>query len=360
MDWLLRFGEREPGHVLYPTSDDLAYLLAREDAEIRKWFLVYQPPAETILALLDKKSLLLAARRAGLESPRSWFPEDEQALEQIAREAPFPLVIKPRTQVMWHTLHKGTRVDRPENLSRAYSDYARMNHHSPVLLSERPEVARPLLQEYHFEAEEQIETVAGFIDKSGETFVARAATKVLQQPRRLGIGVCFEDAPIDPVVAESIAALCREVGYFGVFEAEFIRTRVRRLLIDFNPRYYNEMAFEIARGLPLPSLVHAAACGDGHRLRALARQAQAPTNGPGAFCNRIALATIVGAQRLSGRMGADDVRRWKAWHARHRRRTVDPAFDREDPVPGMLMTTRHLWQAVRHPRAFLRSIVLDQ
>jgi len=34
--------------VLYPTSDDLAYLLAREDAEIRKWFLVYQPPAETI------------------------------------------------------------------------------------------------------------------------------------------------------------------------------------------------------------------------------------------------------------------------------------------------------------------------
>src|SRR6266436_4705611 len=27
MDWLLRFGEREPGHVLYPTSDDLAYLL---------------------------------------------------------------------------------------------------------------------------------------------------------------------------------------------------------------------------------------------------------------------------------------------------------------------------------------------
>jgi D-aspartate ligase len=361
MDWLLRFGDREPGHVLYPTSDDLAYLFARRAAEIRKSFLVYQPPAPTVLALLDKKSLLLAARRSGIESATTWFPEDDGALERIAREARFPLLIKPRTQLMWPTLHKGTRVDRPEDLLPMYSAYLRTRRHSPALLAERPDGARPMLQAYHSEAEEQIESVAGFIDASGEIFVARAAMKVLQQPRRLGIGVCFEDAPLDPAAAGAVAALCRVTGYFGVFEAEFIRSGDRRLLIDFNPRYYNQMGFEIARGLPLPLLVHAAARGDEPRLRALALEAQATHPGEArVYCHRSAMAMIVGAQRLSGRMGARDVRRWRDWSARHRDDAVDPVFDDEDLLPGLLATARQVWQPIRHPRAFFRSMVLNE
>jgi D-aspartate ligase len=361
MDWLLRFGDREPGHVLYPTSDDLAYLFARRASEIRRSFLVYQPPASTVLALLDKKSLLLAARRSGIESAATWFPDDDGALERIAREARFPLLIKPRTQLMWPTLHKGTRVDRPQDLLHMYSAYLRTRRHSPALLAERPDVARPMLQEYHSEAEEQIESVAGFINASGETFVARAATKVLQQPRRLGIGVCFEDAPLEPAAAGAIAALCRDTGYCGVFEAEFIRSADRRLLIDFNPRYYNQMGFEIARGLPLPLLVHAAACGDEPRLRAAALRTRAPHEGEAqAYCHRSAMAMIVGAQRLSGRMGARDVQRWRAWAARHHDRAIDPVFDPEDKLPGLLATARQLGQAMRHPRAFYRSVVLNE
>jgi hypothetical protein len=361
MEWLLRFGERAPGHVLYPTSDDLAYLFARHAAEIQRSFLVYQPPVETVLDLLDKKYLLFAARRVGIESATTWFPEDDHALERIAREARFPLLIKPRTQLLWPTLHKGTRVDRPEDLVRAYSIYLRTRRHSPMLLAVRPDVARPMLQEYHSEAEERIESVAGFIDASGEIFVARAATKTLQQPRRVGIGVCFEDAPLDPAAAGAVAALCRDTGYFGVFEAEFIRNGDRRLLIDFNPRYYNQMEFEIARGLPLPLLVHAAARGDEPRLRCLTVEAQAAHVGePRVYCHRSAMAMIVGAQRLSGRMGARDVQRWRSWSALHRDDAVDPVFDDEDLLPGVLATARQVWQAFRHPRAFVRSMVLNE
>lgn len=361
MDWLLRFGECEPGHVLYPTCDDLAYLFARRAAEIRGSFQVYQPPLQALLAVLDKKSLLSAAARAGIESPATWFPEDERAVEGVAREARFPLLIKPRTQVLWPTLHKGTRVERPEDLVAAYSAYTRTKRHSPVLLAERPDLGRPMLQQYHPEAEEQIESVAGFIDASGSTFVARSARKVLQQPRRVGIGVCFEDAPLAPAAASAVAALCRDTGYFGVFEAEFIKSGDRRLLIDFNPRYYNQMAFEIARGLPLPLLVHAAACGAEAALGAAALEAQAARPGQAqVFCHRIALAMLVGAQRISGRMGAGDARRWRAWYARHHHRAVDAAFDAEDLLPGLLATGRELSRAIRRPRAFFRSLVLNE
>jgi hypothetical protein len=184
---------------------------------------------------------------------------------------------------------------------------------------------------------------------------------VLQQPRRIGIGVCFEDAPLDPAAARAVAALCRDAAYFGVFEAEFIRSGDRRLLIDFNPRYYNQMRFEIARGLPLPLLVHAAARGDEPRLHALALEAQATHLGePRVYCHRSVMAMMVGAQRLSGRMRARDVRRWRSWSARHRDDAVDAVFDDEDLLPGLLATARQLWHTVCHPRAFFRSMVLNR
>jgi D-aspartate ligase len=361
MDWLLRFGRREPAHVLYPTCDDLAYLFARHEAEVRRSFLVYQPPLESVLAMLDKKALLAAATRAGIDSAVTWVPEDESEVERIARQARFPLLIKPRTQLLWPTLDKGTRVDRREDLLPTYVAYLRTKQHLPMLLAERPDLARPLVQEYHSEAEEQIESVAGFIDQSGAVLVARAAVKVLQRPRRIGIGVCFEHAPLEAATAAALATLCRHTGYYGVFEAEFIRTADRRLLIDFNPRYYNQMGFEIARGLPLPLLTHAAACGDLPRLRAIALGAHAPREDEAAvYCDWPAMAMMLGAQRLSGRMDAREMRRWRDWYARHRHHAVDPAFDREDIVPGVLAAAGQLWRVMRHPRAFFRSTVLNQ
>lgn len=359
--WLLDFGEREPGHVLYPTCDDLAYLFAREAEDIRKSFLLYQPGLPTLLALLDKKALLAAAAQAGIESVRTWFPADDAALAAVAREARFPVLIKPRTQVLWPSLHKGTRVDRPEELPATYAAYVRRWRYAPLLVAERPDLARPMVQEYHSEAEQQIDSVTAFIDASGAFFAARAAVKVLQQPRRLGIGVCFEDAALDPRIGAALAALCRDTGYFGVFEAEFIRKGARRLLIDFNPRYYNQMGFEIARGLPLPLLVHAAAAGDEPRLRAAIRDAQAtPAGAARIYCHRLALTITLAAQRLSGRMRAGDVQRWRAWYRRSRRHAVDATFDRQDLLPGLLATASELRRTLRHPRASFRAIVLNQ
>src|SRR5437762_14289616 len=42
-DWLVEFGRREPGHVLYPTCDDLAWLFADRAAELLKSFVLYEP-----------------------------------------------------------------------------------------------------------------------------------------------------------------------------------------------------------------------------------------------------------------------------------------------------------------------------
>ena len=54
-------------------------------------------------------------------------------------------------------------------------------------------------------------------------------------------------------LAAAVARLCRGLGYFGAFEVEFLREGERRMVIDFNPRFYGQMAFDVKRGLPAAS-----------------------------------------------------------------------------------------------------------
>jgi len=148
IDWLLEFGAREPGHVLYPTCDDLAFLIASNAASLGDRFLLYQPRADAIFDLLDKKSLAAAARSVGLDTPVTYFSSDDADLERIARDARFPMLIKPRTQLMFRTRNKGINVRRREELADAYRAYARANTYLPAVLAERPDIVRPMLQEY--------------------------------------------------------------------------------------------------------------------------------------------------------------------------------------------------------------------
>src|SRR5512144_2262829 len=74
LDWLLAFGEREPGHVLYPTSDDLAWIVATHREELASRFRLFTPSAEGLSRLLDKGSLAREARAAGLDAPETRLP----------------------------------------------------------------------------------------------------------------------------------------------------------------------------------------------------------------------------------------------------------------------------------------------
>src|SRR5881394_1421996 len=71
--WLLEFGAREPGHVLYPTSDDVAWLYAVHREELAKHFVLSVPDARTIYSLLNKTRLRTAAEAVGLSMPRTWI-----------------------------------------------------------------------------------------------------------------------------------------------------------------------------------------------------------------------------------------------------------------------------------------------
>jgi len=362
LEWLLQFGRDAPGTVLYPTSDDATYLHALRLEDLSRVFRMYQPGVDVMMRLLDKKLLYDGAREFGLDVPETWFPESEGELLALARTIEMPVLVKPRTQILSRARSKGAVVTRRENLLACYRACVRRSHYGDLLVERFPETTLPLVQRYYPEAMDGIYEVSSFVDRSGALFAARASRKVLQQPRTLGIGLCFEHAPLDEILAEAVRRLAMGCGYFGVVQFEFIEVGDRRLLIDCNPRLYNQLAFDLARGLPLPEMVYAAAQSDVAelaRLVAAAAQDPGPTAERTVFCNRFGVGLMVAAQRLSGRMSASEARHWRSWILTHPNECVDPTFAPDDALPAIMGALSQLVQHVRHPRAFVNQIVLN-
>ncbi|MDP1824229.1 MAG: carbamoyl-phosphate synthase [Archangium sp.] len=359
--WLRAQGRAAPRElVLYPTNDHLAWLLAAHRDELMPLFLTYQPEEATIFGLLDKLRLAGAASAVGLETPVTKVAESNAALEDVARSMTFPLLLKPRTQIFLSSGLKGVLVNSPSELAQKAAAFRRQVDYGRALTERHPEVTAPLVQEYLPAAETSVFSVSGFRSREGE-LVVRGAMKVLQRPRKLGIGLCFEGRALEPDLVQKLDALCARVGYFGTFEAEFIASGERRLLIDFNPRFYSQMAFDHARGLNHALLAWAGARGDSAGVASLMNTARAwRSRGDEAYCYRGLLELVMKLQRVSGRMSLAQVRHWRTWLGQHRAHLVDAIWSGEDPMPTLVDSAHWVEHMVRHPRSFVRQYVLNQ
>jgi predicted ATP-grasp superfamily ATP-dependent carboligase len=361
VEWLLRFGEREGPHVLYPTSDEVVFEMAAHRDELARYFTLYQPDFAVTFDALDKKRLYETARASGLETPDTWFPATYGEVEAVAAEVREPLFIKPRTQSFLRRHPKGAiGPSDPAALRAAYERFHAQCRYDEPIASDRPDLGRPMLQRFYPDAAKSIYSVTGFRDRTGQHVAMLGSVKVLQRPRRVGIGLCFETAPLRPEVRERVALFLDRVGYYGVFELEFVQDAGRLLLIDMNPRFYHQLALDVARGLDLPRLAYAAAVGDAAAVQRLVASAPPGEASRHVFCNSIGLRMLVGAQRFFGTMSDHEVNEWRAWARDPSRTVVDSVAATDDPRPYYAEVAGQIYACVRHPRAFVRMIGFER
>jgi predicted ATP-grasp superfamily ATP-dependent carboligase len=356
IDALLAFGARHPGHVLYPTSDDLAWAFAEQEATLSKFFRLFTPSFSAVARVLDKRALYSACAEVGLGTPNTWFPETDAEVDDAARRARFPIIIKPRAQVFFTSARKGVCLRSAGELGPKYAAFVRDNTYERTMMIARPDLARPMIQELH--ETDPIYGVSGFFEPRQKLFVARAARKVLQWPRRAGVGIAFEDAPVEASLADGVRRLCELTGFFGVFEAEFVRTQDGMKLIDFNPRLFNQIGFDVARGLPSPYFAYLAATGESARLEGAMASAQDwRPNGPVVFEHRAMIAWTRAAERVAGRTPEPIPfeEKKKAHKGASPFTVVDAAAHDEDWVPGVVDGVLQVGSALQHPRSALRA-----
>ena len=196
---------------------------------------------------------------------------------------------------------------------------------------------------------------------SGSHVVMQAAMKILQQPRHLGIGLCFEETEVIPELAQQTIRLCERIGYYGAFELEFVATQGRMLLIDFNGRFYNQLAFDIARGMDLPRLVYAGATGATEELaRLISEPPLRDKEQPLVFCNGFGLSLSVAAQQIFKRMSREEATYWREWRKTHDGRVVDAIHDSDDPLPAVFDVASRLGQYMRYPRRFFGEMAFKR
>jgi len=317
--------------VLLPSCDTSAWTYAAYADKLSPHFCLYAPPLETMDRILDKGRFETACADAGVHVLKSWIVWNEAAIAQIADTLLFPLIIKPRTHVRRRRNDKGEVVANHDQLVRALRRIGRLERFFDADCDHATS-QEFFLQQFVDVLPKGVLSVTGFMDRSGTHFVAGAARKILLRSEPAGVGVCFESTPLDPALAEQTAHLCRRLGYFGVFEVEFIWDGARWAAIDFNPRFFNQMVLDVARGLPLARLCYYDAIGDAHRLASLVEQAQA-ASAEDQLCVRdgFTMALILTFRSLTGRMSRRDRLRWHQWNKGNRAGMKDLMRAWDDP-----------------------------
>ncbi|MBV9287388.1 MAG: ATP-grasp domain-containing protein [Hyphomicrobiales bacterium] len=368
LDRLIAIGEAEPGQILLPTSDQTAWLYANSAERLAPHFRMGQPSISVIRRILDKNLLAEAAGEAGIAFLPSWDPEDAEELRALAPTLPYPVLIKPRTHVHRLRNNKGVVVDSPGELLEHYSLFVAREGGAEGPCASGG--VRPFLQPFVQVGSEGVQSIAGFIDRTGGLFVTRRSVKVFQRTRPLGVGLCYESRPPAPLLSKTVYALCRELGYFGMFEVEFISFRGRATVIDFNPRFYNQLGLDIDRGMPLPLLACLDALGEETALRSAVEKAQAESDSQKALCDRFTFQATLLALTATSRISQEDLAYWRYW-IRNAADAVDVAADKKDPMPGVIhslsetyLGLRAMWRFLgstpRASRARLRALIAER
>lgn len=359
LERLVTIGAADQGKILLPTSDETAWMYTENATLLARYFCMYQPSTATLQRTLEKKRLADAAVNAGLTVLPGWDPRNIDDVAKLAPILPYPILIKPRTHVHRLRSDKGIVAYSSSELLRKYQLFVDRER---VPATDRPLLADthlPILQQFARVGSEGVISVTGFIDRTGELFVTRCATKVLQRSQPMGVGLCFESLPPVPALSNAVRRLCRELEYFGIFEVEFVLFDGRWAVIDFNPRLFNQIGMDIRRGMPLPFLACLDAVGDTASLREAVEKAQVQDNERIVFCDRFALRAFLFAQTLTGRMSHKDRRHWRAWLRKHAADAVDYAADSSDPVPGVVHSLSQIHLGVKALPRFMRLTALE-
>jgi D-aspartate ligase len=355
LERLLAIGAGDPGQILLPTSDETAWLYTLNAAELGRYFRITQPSIAVLPNILDKKLFADALFRAGLAVLPSWDPRNLDEVGGLARRLPYPILIKPRTHVHRLRNDKGIVVHSASELNDQYQRFIgreKTRSGPNGLIRDAP---RPILQQFVRVGSEGVNSVTGFIDRTGELFVTRGATKIFQRSKPVGVGVCFESRPPSPALSEAVRRFCREVGYFGIFEVEFLWFDGHWVAIDFNPRLFNQVGMDIRRGMPLPLFACLDAAGETVALREAVAKAHTERNEQTVFCDHFMLRAILLAQSLTAGMSPEDRVYWRTWMKRHASHAVDFAADEGDRMPEVIHALSEIYLALKSFPRFLRS-----
>lgn len=234
--------------VLIPVDDVGVEAVSASAPRLAPHYRLVGPSAEVAGEILDKARQYARVREAGIPLPRTWVPNGRGSAAAIAREARFPVVVKPRGAQRFRRDHglKAFRAAGPDELARVLARFP-----EGMLVQEQVESRVEDIFEYNT-----------FTDRSGRIVAEVVLRKLDEWPSPYGSAIAAETVDAPDVVALGRRVLAA-FGYRGIQHTEFMRDRRTGELryIELNPRVAIHASAQPAAGADTVYPAYAEAAG---------------------------------------------------------------------------------------------------
>jgi predicted ATP-grasp superfamily ATP-dependent carboligase len=245
-DWFARIAGESRYEMLLPMTDASVNLVTELASHHSVDPRIPLPRHEVCMRIQDKGTVMRVAREVGVPIPQTWQPETSEQLEDLAKNAAFPLVVKPRFSAR---LDGGNWVRGP--VSYAYSaDELRLSFSKSCQAG-----FAPLIQEMiHGEGR----GVFLFV-WNGELKAAFCHRRLREKPPWGGVSVVRDSVPYDAALVDQSFKLLKALGWDrGAAMVEYKRDNRDGLLklMEINGRFWGSLQLAIDAGMDIPSMAH--------------------------------------------------------------------------------------------------------
>ncbi len=240
IDYLLDELKQTSYDVLFPMEEETLLLVAKNKEKISKLTYLLIPDHEKIEFTRNKKNIIKKARELDISCPKTWFIEDIDEVERIAKEIEYPVVIKP--QVSFGSYG----IKRVRNEKELISKYKEAHKIYPL----------PLIQE-SIPQEGEAFGVSALFNKNSKLRAVFVHKRLREYPVTGGPSTLRESVK-NPKVQEMSLKLLKALDWIGVAMVEFkVDPRDGEpKLMEVNPRFWGSLQLAILSGVDFPYLIY--------------------------------------------------------------------------------------------------------
>jgi len=239
--------KRRKYDVVYPVAGETTLPISEHKSEFLPYTKIPIPDYEIIEKAHDKSQTLRIAMESGIPCPRTYFPQNLEEIDKIAKETQFPVVIKPRRKLKWID----GQLIRMKVTAESYAFTPLELKIKYKKVSQKSEL--PLIQEY--------------IPGGGYGFFAllnHSEPRATFAHRRLreypitGGASTLRESIYNEQIKELGLKLLKAMKWHGVAMVEFrLDNRDNRFkLMEVNGRWWGSLPLAIASGVDFPYLLH--------------------------------------------------------------------------------------------------------
>jgi predicted ATP-grasp superfamily ATP-dependent carboligase len=213
--------------LLIPTTDYAALFVARNSKQLGDSFRFPEQPKGLVAALSSKKDMYLLAKRIGIPTPETSFPQKREDVLEFLASARLPVMLKAidGTRLCARTGKKMFIVRSAAELLSLYDKI------------EEPGAPNLMLQEYIPGGEDSVWMFNGYFNEHSECLLGFTGQKIRQCPAYTGytsLGICRRNEAVDSLTR----SFMKSFGYRGILDVgyRYDARDCKYKVLDVNPR----------------------------------------------------------------------------------------------------------------------------